>query len=353
MEAADGAREAAVRAHFRRQAESCARLGSPFMATLLAGLAEGLDRATATGRRALGWPGDPGEDALALRLAGGLNALARSGRAPGLAAAWPGLGGEPDGAGAAAAALAALPAHDAWLAPWLDAAPQTNEARRAAALLGALRILGARGWRRADLLEIGASAGLGLLVDRCAWDLGRGRRAGPADGPPLASDWRGASPEGPAPEIAARAGCDLAPVDPGDPAQRERMLAFVWADQIERRAMLEVALDAAARAPWRVERGEAGAWLAQRLAAPQTAGRVVWHSIMLQYLPAERRAAVERALAEAGARATPERPLARVAMEADARPGSAALTLTVWPGGRPEALGRADFHGRRIDWGAA
>lgn len=39
-------------------------------------------------------------------------------------------------------------------------------------------------------------------------------------------------------------------------------------------------------------------------------------------------------------------------MEADATPGSAALTLHLWPGDRHIALGRADFHGRWIDWQA-
>ncbi|MBK8439152.1 MAG: DUF2332 family protein [Rhodobacter sp.] len=55
-------------------------------------------------------------------------------------------------------------------------------------------------------------------------------------------------------------------------------------------------------------------------------------------------------LAEAGARATPDAPLARLAMEADAAPGSAAVTLTVWPGGTPILTARAGFHGQHIHW---
>jgi hypothetical protein len=39
-------------------------------------------------------------------------------------------------------------------------------------------------------------------------------------------------------------------------------------------------------------------------------------------------------------------------MEADATPGSAALTVTLWPGGETRELARVDFHGRAVDWHA-
>jgi len=37
-------------------------------------------------------------------------------------------------------------------------------------------------------------------------------------------------------------------------------------------------------------------------------------------------------------------------MEPDAVKGSAVVTLTDWPGGRERELGRADFHGRWVEW---
>ena len=55
----------------------------------------------------------------------------------------------------------------------------------------------------------------------------------------------------------------------------------------------------------------------------------------------------------AAARATPEAPLAWLSMESDGdRSGAlgAALVLRLWPGDLHLALGRADFHGRWIDW---
>ena len=59
---------AAVLRNLEAQAAMCDALGSPFSAKVCRALAEGLDRSTATGRRALGWPGNATADALALRL---------------------------------------------------------------------------------------------------------------------------------------------------------------------------------------------------------------------------------------------------------------------------------------------
>ena len=70
----------------------------------------------------------------------------------------------------------------------------------------------------------------------------------------------------------------------------------------------------------------------------------MFHSIFALYLTKEERARLARLLAEAGARATPEAPLAWLHLEARtlADP-DAALTLTTWPGGEERTLGRAPF----------
>ena len=76
----------AVRNSFRIQADACQTLGSPFTARILRLLADGLTPGTPVADRVLGWPGDPAgrTDALALRLAGGLHALALQGDPPAL-----------------------------------------------------------------------------------------------------------------------------------------------------------------------------------------------------------------------------------------------------------------------------
>ena len=79
---------------------------------------------------------------------------------------------------------------------------------------------------------------------------------------------------------------------------------------------------------------------------------LIFHTVAWQYFPAATKERGEALLAAAGARATHEAPLARLAMEADGTTPGAALTLTLWPGGRVIALGRVDFHGRWVDWQA-
>ena len=63
--------------------------------------------------------------------------------------------------------------------------------------------------------------------------------------------------------------------------------------------------------------------------------------------------AISAALQEAGRHAGPNRPLAHFSMEGDGGEGTA-LRLRLWSGGPPRTwhLGRADFHGRWIEWQA-
>ena len=77
---------------------------------------------------------------------------------------------------------------------------------------------------------------------------------------------------------------------------------------------------------------------------------MVYHTIAWQYFPPETQARCRAALAAAGAQATSDAPLAHVGMEADGTKGSAALTVTLWPGDETRQLGRVDFHGRWIAW---
>ncbi|WP_029029313.1 DUF2332 domain-containing protein [Salinarimonas rosea] len=339
-----------VRAAFLRQAEACRALGSPFTADLCGLLAKQLDTDSAFGRRIASWEGDPGADALALRAAGALNALARTGRVPALTRAYPPAGF--DAPRIADALAASLAAEDAFLTAYLDSAPQTNEVKRSGALIGALLIVAQKTGLPLSLLEIGASAGLNLGLERYGYALAVAAREGTSP-VVIRCAWRGAHPDPATPLVVAdRAGCDRNPLDPGAPADRERLLSYIWPDQPDRLETTAAACDVAAAAPWRVERADAADWIEARLAQAPRPGvvTVVFHTIVWQYLPAPAKARIEAALAAAAARASADAPLARVAMEADETRGSAALTLTLWPGGETQALARADFHGRWVAW---
>jgi hypothetical protein len=89
------------------------------------------------------------------------------------------------------------------------------------------------------------------------------------------------------------------------------------------------------------------------LAKPQAAGttRVLMHSIVWQYVPEDQQARVTGAMEAAGARATPERPLAWIALEANRVLHLHELVVRYWPGGgEPVMLARAHPHGASIDW---
>jgi hypothetical protein len=341
----------AVRDAFRQQAQSCAALGSPLMARLMAGLADALAPGNPVSDAILGWAGDPASraDSVPLRLAGGLHALVLSGQDPDLAAAYAIPGADPT-----AAALAAIQRHPVTLLGWLTSPPQTNEVRRSAVLIATAQWLTERFGLPLILSELGASAGLNLLWDHYALAVS-GQTFGPPDPAlTLTPDWTGPLPPAatPAatPHVIARRGVDLNPPDPI--TDRLRLLAYLWADQPDRIARTRAALDLAADLRPPVDRGDAGAWLKTRPAVPQDGAlHLVFHTVAWQYFPPETRTLALKALDRAGAKATEGAPLARLGMEADGttEPG-AALTLTLWPGEEVITLGRADFHGRWINW---
>ncbi|RVT85751.1 DUF2332 family protein [Rhodobacteraceae bacterium CCMM004] len=335
---------------FAIQARACAALGSPFTARFMTLCAERLDRRTAIGARLHDWPGEVSNRgaSVPLRLAGSLHRLVLEGAAPELAAVWPPH--DPGDDALWAAIAEALERHRDRLDALLDCAPQTNEVRRSAVLIPVMHALADRFGLPLTLSELGASGGLNLLADRFLLDLG-GVRLGPADATVrLTPEWRGPPPRAADLRVADRAGVDLAPVDPGTAEGRLTLLSYLWPDQPERLARTDAAI-ALRDGPAPVAAGDAAPWLERRLAeVPGGTAHLVYHTVAWQYFPPETQARAAAALEAAGAAATDAAPLARLAMETDGVQSGARLTLTVWPGGEPVTLGRADFHGRWVDW---
>lgn len=342
-------REAGVRAAFADQAHWCVKLGSPFTARLCGLIAERLDRNTEAGRRVLDWPGDPTgtADALPMRLCGGLHFLVRSGEVPELAACYP-PAHEPGDETLWAALAGALARSE--LSAWLDSAPQTNEVGRSTVLMAGLLLVAARFGEPIELLELGASAGLNLNLDRYAYDLGGLATGDPASPVRLRPEWTGEPPPAAEVAIASRRGVDLSPVDPVRDA--ERLLAYVWPDQGERLARIEAALHIARRHPPPVDQGDAAGWTEERLAAPQVGGvsRVLLHSVAFQYFPAETQGRIAAAAEAAGRAATDERPFAWLRYETLAGEGAYSLRLCSWPDGGDRLLAWCHPHGTKINW---
>ena len=321
------------------------------MGRLMPLLADRLQPTGAVARRVLDWPGDvgPGGQSVPLRLAGALHGLVLDGADPALAAAYPPNAVDDDTL--FAAVEGALDRHETRVMAWLDQAPQTNEVRRAAALIPAIWWALGRFDLPLVLSELGASAGLNLSLDRFALSAGGGLHGAAVSAVRLAPDWAGPVPTPRDIRVVSRAGVDLNPLDAANPHDALRLSAYLWPDQPDRIARTEAAIALADTAP---DKGDAAAWLADRLAMRHP-GRlhVVYHTIAWQYFPPATQRAARTSLEAAGAKATPDAPLAHIAMEADGDPKGAGLTAQIWPGmDQPHLLARVDYHGRWIDWRA-
>ena len=341
----------------RWQGEHSLRNDAPITGRICLAMLALMQQDTATGRRIAAWPGAPVEDAMPLRLAAGYHYLHLTRADARLEPIYAGM--VTDQAEVDAIVLAVTSDHDAWLLPWLDGPPQTNEAGRSASIMAALAWLSSRvdhgceTYARFEMNELGASAGCNTMIDRYAYDLA-GVRLGPANSPVLIRpEWRGPPPLATPVEIVAISGCDQAPIDLTDPEQALRLKSYVWPDNQYRLERLDRIIALAGQKPPVLTRADAADWVERRLGEPQADGvtRVFYHSIVWQYIPPANRARIEAAMAAAGNEATPERPLAWVMLETNRQTFRHELRVKYWPG--PDdwtLLGQAHAHGAWVSW---
>lgn len=341
--------------HFNEQAQFCEWYGSRFTGELIRRFAEDLEQGGPIAALVGDWPTNPRADVLSLRLAGALHAAALSRRDEKLAELYPPANANWRMDKVWPVARPFLDREHAWVAAFIQSAPQTNEVRRSIALLAGFLAFAKNGSGSIDMLEIGASAGLNLNWDRFhyrtrTWSWGG---QSPVE---IDTDW-----SGPAPPIAAkpnvrhRAACDLNPLDIDDPEQLLRLRSYIWPDQPERLARFDGAVALAREAQVKVERADAAEWLKRKLAErAQDAATIVYHSIFLQYPPRETRSAIVDAIRKAGEAATPDAPLAWVRLEPEALTDGVrdsvrmVVDLTTWPGGERRVLAHTDGHVRAV-----
>jgi len=342
-------------AHFRKQAEWCERLGSPFNAALLRGLADNLGNGSVLdGLLAAGeTPLQPSAaDAGPLRVAGALHALVLSGRDEALAGQYPAQRPDWDMDAVLPAAYRALEGHRGWVSRFLINTPQTNETRRSIALLPGFAALEGP----LHLLEIGASAGLNQHWDAFGYDGGHWSRPGAAGAPVIASEWQGAAPELPDDfNVASRRACDVSPLDVGNPEARLSLQAYIWPDQADRLARVRAAIDLACERGVSVEKAGGADWLESELAQPLALGTtVIFHSIAWQYFDETTHRRASAAIQAAAARADDEHRLAWLRFEhgrvfdplGDSQ--RYLVDLVTWPGGARREIAEADPHGRMV-----
>jgi hypothetical protein len=333
----------------RFQSEACRWVGSPLYEALLARAAADHEAGGPTRPLLEGHEGDPKDSALALRMMGAVHRLVLEGKAPALAERYRATDGDHERTWRAFRAT--LEERLAELRPLLERPVQTNEVGRCAALLPGFLAVAAETGLPLRLLEVGASAGLNLFWSEYRYE-GGGFAWGPAGSPVrIPFELSGGEIDPVSAEVAERAACDAAPVDPGSEEGRLTLLSYVWPDQTERMQRLRAALELAARRPPAVERGGAVEWTAQRLTDP-VAGRatVLFHSVVMQYLSEGDREAFSAVVREAGGRARLDAPLAWLRMEPDGE--RAAVRMATWPGGGDRLLARAGYHGTPVELAA-
>ena len=339
------------------QAQHAAENGAPATARVIRALARVRESDTATGRRIANWPGLTLKDAMPLRLAGGFHHLLLSGADGRLAEVY--TGEVTDQAVVDALVLDLTHTFDAQLLPWLDGPPQTNEAGRSASIMAGLLWIAQRvATPRFDLFELGASAGVNTMIDRYFFRLGE-TEVGPSGSPMrIVPEWRGASPPAPPAgfSITAVKGCDIAPINLADPNAALRLKAYVWPDATERMARIDAAIALAGVTPPDLIAADAGDFAAAMLARPQQPGtaRVMFHSIMWQYMPAATQARITAAFEAAGAEASPDTPLGWIALETDPATFRHELRVRLWDGGEHHGdehlLSHAHPHGAWVEW---
>jgi hypothetical protein len=312
-------------AAMRTQRDWCRKLGSPFYFDLLGRVADDLEAGGACWSVLESLADAPARSLLPLRFLGGIHRLVLSGKLPELARHFPG-----DSDAAWVELKRIFEADRDTIRERIPARVQTNEVGRCTALLPGFQDIARRTGLPLRLLEVGCSAGLNLRFDHLL----------------ECGDVR----------VVDRRGCDLHPIELDD-AGRLTLLSFVWPDQRERFEQLSRAIEIARRVRAVIEQADAIEWLSRELANPvQGVATVVFHSVVMMYFSNADRARFPDLLAEAGARASADAPLAWLSMEQSPGPVSPEregretdIDLTIWPGGERRTVARASFHGRNVE----
>jgi hypothetical protein len=218
---------------------------------------------------------------------------------------------------------------------------QTNECLRCIALLPAVM---KAPFERFHLIEIGASAGLNLALDRYHYRFGD-QEWGPESTVLLEGESRGAEVSLHGIEVLTRTGLDLNPIDPQDTEARRWLDALIWPEHARRRARLRAALELVSDLHFDMVAGDALDLLPgvlERL--PEGEPAVVMNAFTLIQFTPEGRDRVEQICDDTRA----SRPVYRVSMEVLDKADDWAR-LSVAAEGAPVQIGQAHPHGEWVE----
>jgi hypothetical protein len=330
-------------------------LGSPFYDRLGGELATAIAKDGPIWDSLAPFAGAPFEDAYVLRFFAGIHKLALNGSAPGLAAHFPSTGGDGDAGAAMAGIVELLDELPGAVRDGLAVPPQTNEVGRSVALASGLLVVASHTGMPIQLREIGSSGGLNLRLDSYWYEqdgAGWGSQESPIQ---FAGLWESGGPSfSPGFEILDRRGCDTHPIDVTTSTGALTLLSYVWPEPRERFVRIHQAIEIARKRPVIIDEADAATWVPHELAKrAEGAAFVIMHSVVWQYLDKETTSAITQAIANAGAAASSDSPLAWLRLEPNSETyAPAELRVTMWNGSDPEErlLARTGFHGGPIAW---
>ena len=230
---------------------------------------------------------------------------------------------------------------------------QTNVVRRCSCLLPLCSMAARESGRPLALIDLGASGGINLNLDRYRYRYLRGgleeRCWGHGSARVLIeSELRGAGAMPPLMdelEIVSRAGVDINPIDLRDADQLRWLRALIWPEHVERHQLLQDAAAELEASPVQLHRGDAAERLPALITnAPADAALVVYATIALYQFGEDGRDRVMHALAEQSR----ERPIWFATMEG--RPTELTLTRFQHGLGERRRLATASPHGWWIEW---
>ncbi len=256
----------------------------------------------------------------------------------------------------------------------LDKPPQTNEVGRSALYVGALSFISKLGVNKFDLFEIGTSGGLNLNLSRYQYKFAVGTGQGstssiewgdPSSDVIIMPEMRGPGkiPSNMDFKVLSAKGCDLFPFDLRMEEEALRMKSFIWADHAWRHQLLDRAIETLRMHPPQIEKADAATWVREQFSQAREGKnttntcKVLVHSIVWQYLPEKTKNDITAVMDEAASRATPENPVAWVAVETNRETMNHELSVRYYSGNEnardirvPLVLAEAQSHGRWIRW---
>jgi hypothetical protein len=229
----------------------------------------------------------------------------------------------------------------------------TNEIGRSALLHPGFRTITSEAQNPLSLMEIGPSAGLNLIWDSYGVRYHRDGTlaASVNDSAPLSidSELRGTKipPCGATPQISARVGLELNPVDLSDADDRDWLRALIWPDQVARLQRLDRAIELFMTRRPVIKAGDALTLLPDALAdIPSDVSPCIYHTIAIYQFSREMKNALEDLLTVAGLR----RPVWRLSFEYDGQ--LYILSAIRYSDGLREEkrLASAHPHGTWLEW---